>query len=163
MQEWHTIYSCSNQSGGNNYIVEICVAVTLFAVGPIGVLHKGMKYTFPFRISTLSPYGYIVFSLIILFYVSYSFYIKYRLISDSANGRCTIYEGRLEKIFPELGGGEMKFQLATHIFPYDSHHFALHKQLCDADGPSICEGDVARVCVHNDRDGEILKLENRAG
>jgi hypothetical protein len=77
----------------------------------------------------------------------------------AAAGKCAISEGFVTAIYPKTGGGQLAFVLGGHIFRYDNHQLALHSQLCEAGGPPLCVGDLGRVCLHNQTDGEILKLE----
>jgi len=78
-------------------------------------------------------------------------------------GNCKIFEGTLRSIRPKTGDGHMAFEIGAHLFQYDTHHFALHDQLCAPGGPQLCVGDLARICLHGGSEGEILRIEKWFG
>jgi hypothetical protein len=159
--KWQVVYQYAGQGQKSGYLIATFVAMLLILIGAIGALSKKSHSFLPFRLTGISPYGFIVFSISIFVVINWSQYKKNIIINDSKNNKCTIYEGKIEEIFPRSGRGEMGFKTQLRTFRYDAHHFALHEQLCDRGGLPVCMGDLARVCLHSDKDGEILKIEKQ--
>jgi hypothetical protein len=80
--------------------------------------------------------------------------LKCQLLANVRSGRCTFYEGRISKISPESGVGDLAFEMSGHIYKYNTHHIALHQSLCDK--IPVYVGDEARLCLSGN---EIVRID----
>ena len=162
-EHWKSIYF---YHGPSLYSEKIAIFT---AIIPVAIFFASSAYLFIIarRKSEKSKYkSELLFSIVFFVYFCFDLiteidYVAKRnqLNAAAATGDCKTFEGKLTNINPETGDGHMAFEIAGRLFRYDNHHFALNEQLCDGDGPSICVGDIARLCLHSESDGEILKIE----
>lgn len=159
---WHLVYSYANAyrqlSNHNSLYTTIVCLVILIVLSIFMIITAELK-----KRHIINQRFLFVLVLAFGFMLSLQDQLKWSrerkaLAMAASSEKCIPFVGRLEEIANETGDGKMSFKLGNNVFRYNNHSLALSDQLCSPGGPMVCVNDVARVCIHNRRDGEIVSI-----